>query len=139
MKTLGLCLAVLVVFLSASCRAPLVTVNGFITQQEALAQAKDYLPKILKEWDTKNMLPGIEVVGEPAATMKSVKPDDVRYCLQPTSLPDSGFLNQSKERLTWMVTYNVVTSNHYLRGEMHIYIDAKDGSFVCSTYPLIMA
>jgi hypothetical protein len=132
-------LVLVVGFLCTCSRAPLITVNGVITQQEALAQAKDYLPKILREWDTKNMLPGVRVVGEPAAIMMTVKPDDVRYCLQPTSVPDSGFLNQSKERLTWMVTYNVVTSNQYIHGEMHIYIDAKDGSFVCSTYPLILA
>lgn len=108
-------------------------------QNKALVEARKGLDAIFAQGRADGSLPNARLVQDkPTVSLMVVQPSAWGWMCQPKSLPKSSFLNQSKARLAWVVTYMVTTSDRQINGGLSVYIDAKDGSIMCCDSPELL-
>jgi hypothetical protein len=102
-----------------------------IAQDKALIEARKGLDKILGWGPAKSWLPNAEVRGQPKSELLIVQPNDL---LAQKSFDDLAGSGQIKARLAWVVTYHVSSpTDPNINGNVSVYIDAHDGSFLGGT------
>jgi len=103
-----------------------------IASAKALIEARKGLEKILAWGPARGWLPDAQVQGEPTAELLIVQPNHLQ---SQKNLDDIALPGQRKARLAWVVTYHVSNlADPNIKGNVRVYIDAKDGSFLGGTF-----
>jgi hypothetical protein len=103
-----------------------------ITVEQALPGARSGLDKILGGAAAKGWLHEARIVGKPESSLLIVQPNDV---LAQKSFTALSYSRKRKARLAWVITYHVSNpTNLNINGDISIYIDAKDGSFLGGSF-----